>query len=207
MFRTRANPDAAIIIVQTRWHHADLVGRLLEQSKEDPGADQWEILHFKALQDNKTLWPERYDLEEMLAIKASVGSRNFEALYQGEPSIAEGNIIKRDWWKTYAKIPHFIRTVHSWDTAFSAKAESNYSVCTSWGVTTNACYLLNVWRGKVDFPELKAIHRMRKHIGWYTRGLPGASKLRRDVVNIGNADQVLDLLQRYSDSLDLNNRR
>ena len=31
VFRTRAEPDAAIIIVMTRWHQDDLVGHLLKQ--------------------------------------------------------------------------------------------------------------------------------------------------------------------------------
>jgi len=51
VFRTRTNPDAAIIVVQTRWHHSDLVGRLLDLSNEDEGADQWNILHFKAIRE------------------------------------------------------------------------------------------------------------------------------------------------------------
>jgi len=156
VFRTRANPGAAIICVQTRWHHDDLVGRLLNQSKEDPSADQWDVLHFRALTDKTPLWPERYSLDDLMATKSSVGSRNFEALYQGEPSIAEGNIIKRSWWREYENTPQYMNKVHSWDTAFSAKGEANYSVCTVWGISDNGYYLLDVWRGRVDFPELKA---------------------------------------------------
>ena len=157
VFRTRANPGAAIIVVMTRWHHSDLVGRLLDLAKEDPTADQWEVLHFKALTDNQPLWPERYSFDDLMATKSSIGSRNFEALYQGEPSIAEGNIIKRNWWKEYENVPANMNKVHSWDTAFSAKGEANYSVCTVWGISDNGYYLLDVWRGRVDFPELKSI--------------------------------------------------
>lgn len=49
VFRTRAQPDAAIIIVMTRWHVADLTGRIIELANESPEADQWLILHFRAI--------------------------------------------------------------------------------------------------------------------------------------------------------------
>ena len=51
VFRTRAEPDAAIIVVMTRWHQVDLVGRLLKQAGESPEADQWKILHFRAIRE------------------------------------------------------------------------------------------------------------------------------------------------------------
>jgi len=45
--------------------------------------------------------------------------------------------------------------VQSWDTAFKTGAENDYSVCTTWAVLRNGYYLLALWRGRVDFPELK----------------------------------------------------
>ncbi|MBU8921374.1 MAG: phage terminase large subunit [Bacteroidales bacterium] len=155
VFRTRAEPDAAIIIVMTRWHMDDLVGRLLKQAREDPASDQWTVLHFPAIKDGKALWPERYPLEELEKIRSSIGGRAFESLYQGNPTIAEGQIIKRDWWQYYKERPEFIRIIHSWDTAFKDKQQNDYSVCTVWGETQTGYYLLDVWRGKVEFPELK----------------------------------------------------
>jgi phage terminase large subunit-like protein len=49
--------------------------------------------------------------------------------------------------------------VQSWDTAFKSGAENDYSLCTTWGVSDNAYYLLWLWRDRVEFPELKK--RMR----------------------------------------------
>ncbi len=157
VFRTRAEPDAAIIIVMTRWHEDDLVGRLLKQSKEDPASDQWAVLHFPALKDGKALWPERYPVEALEKIRSSIGGRAFESLYQGNPTVAEGQIIKREWWKYYRERPTFLRTIHSWDTAFKDKQQNDYSVCTIWGEASNGYYLLDVWREKVEFPELKRV--------------------------------------------------
>ncbi len=157
VFRTRAEPDAAIIVVMTRWHQDDLIGRLLKQSQEDPTADQWKVLHFSAVQDGQALWPKRYSLEVLRKIQSSIGSRAFESLYQGNPTVAEGQIIKREWWQYFRERPNFLRIIHSWDTAFKDKTQNDYSVCTVWGETQNGYYLLDVWRDKVEFPELKRI--------------------------------------------------
>jgi len=168
VFRTRAQrPDSAIIIVMTRWHQDDLIGRILKQAKDDPNSDQWHILHFKAVKDGQALWPERYPMEALENIKASVGSRVFTSLYQGEPAVAEGQIFKREWWRYYREAPQFLRTIQSWDTAFKDKTQNDYSVCTVWGEANNGYYLLNVWRARVEFPELK-----RSAIAIYERDKP-----------------------------------
>lgn len=176
VFYTRQEPDAAIIIVMTRWHQDDLVGRLLKQSRKNPLADQWTVLHFPAIKENKALWPERYSLKSLLQIRAGQtdnpdepgqGSRAFESLYQGNPTIAEGQIIKREWWRYYRETPKCERIIHSWDTAFKDKTQNDYSVCTIWGEASNGYYLLDVWRGKVEFPELE-----RAVISLYDRDKP-----------------------------------
>ena len=169
VFRTRAQPNAAIIVVMTRWHQDDLVGRLLNQAKEDPASDQWEVLHFKAIIEGKALWPERYPLSVLDKIRASIGGRAFASLYQGEPTVAEGQIIKREWWQYFKELPVFKRKVHSWDTAFKDKSQNDYSVCTVWGEADNGFCLLDVWRGRVEFPELK-----RVAISLHNRDMPNA---------------------------------
>ena len=157
VFRTRAQPDAAIIIVMTRWHQDDLVGRILRQAKEDPASDQWKVLHFPAIDEGRALWPERYPIRVLENIRSSIGGRAFESLYQGNPTVAEGQIIKREWWKYYKELPNFTLKIQSWDTAFKDKSQNDYSVCTTWGEAQNGYYLLDVWRGKVEFPELKKV--------------------------------------------------
>ncbi len=157
VFKPRAEPDAAEIIVMTRWHPEDLVGRLLKQAEEDPTADKWTILHFPAITEGQALWPERYPLKVLEQIRISIGSRAFESLYQGNPTVAKGQIIKREWWGYYRELPAIDRLIHSWDTAFKEKAQNDYSVCTIWGETRTGYYLKDVWREKVEFPELKRV--------------------------------------------------
>ena len=154
--RTRLEPNACICLIMTRWHQDDLAGRLLAQAAADSRADQWTVLHLRAFEDGKALWPERYDVNALLNIRASIGSRAFTALYQGEPSAAEGNVFKREWLRYYSMRPEFKRVVQSWDTAFKEKEGNDYSVCQLWGEAENGYYLIDLWRARVAFPDLVA---------------------------------------------------
>jgi predicted phage terminase large subunit-like protein len=155
VFRTRAAPGAAVIVVMTRWHHDDLVGRLLRLAAEDPQADQWEVLHLKAITDGQALWPERYPIEALEGIRTTIGSLAFASLYQGEPEIEGGNIVRREWWRYYRELPKCTRIIHSWDTAFKGGKTDDWSVCTVWGESETGYHLIDLWRGRVEFPELK----------------------------------------------------
>jgi len=69
----------------------------------------------------------------------------------------EAEIIKRAWWKYYRDLPleRPIRKIQSWDTAFKKSDENSYSVCTTWNQYKTGFYLINCWRARVEFPELK----------------------------------------------------
>ena len=56
--------------------------------------------------------------------------------------------------------------MQSWDTANKDTELANFSVCTTWGLKDQHLFLLDVYRRKVEFPELKravrelaALHR------------------------------------------------
>ncbi len=84
-----------------------------------------------------------------------------KAWRDGDWSITiDGNVFKREWWKwygpSYEPCPnHFDQIIQSWDTAFKTKTRNDYSACVTIGVTKNAYYILNAWKGKMEFPELK----------------------------------------------------
>jgi len=96
-FRTRAEKDVRIIVVQTRWHPDDLIGDILTKMKEESDADQFEYISFPAIAEGmlnpqdprkhgEPIWPNKYSLADMLTTKSSVGSREWESLYQCNPS-------------------------------------------------------------------------------------------------------------------------
>ena len=156
---TRLMPDAAIVNIQTRWHEDDLGGR---QLREQP--DEWTVLNLPAIAEQdepfrkagEALWPERYPLATLEKIRTVIGSAAFISLYQQRPSAVSGAVFQRLWWRTYAEPPtEFKRIVFSLDTAFKTGAENDWTVCTVWGVTANAFYLLHLWRQRVELPDLK----------------------------------------------------
>lgn len=178
---TRLAPGGGVLIILTRWHEDDLAGRLLEAQKE-PGADQWEVVSYPAIAEQdephrkkgEPLHPERFGRPELERIRAAVGSRVWASLYQQRPAAAEGVIFKRTHWRTYrwptesgeaprdpAELARALealgirRVVQSWDTAFKAKDESDFSACVTMGEAPDAYYVLECVKRRYEFPELK----------------------------------------------------
>jgi len=156
---TRLEPGGALVLIMTRWHQDDLAGRIL--ASDD--AANWTIVNLPAFAEandplgrteGEALCPERFDEAALEQIKQVLGS-SFQALYQQRPAALEGAIFRRDWWKTYRELPAFKRIVHSWDTSFKTGADNDYSVCTVWGETDTGYYLINRFKQRVEFPELK----------------------------------------------------
>jgi predicted phage terminase large subunit-like protein len=64
-----------------------------------------------------------------------------------------GLIFKREWWQFYTEDPPG-QKVQSWDTAFKAKEENDFSVCETWIKAKNGYYLKDVFRERLEFPQL-----------------------------------------------------
>jgi predicted phage terminase large subunit-like protein len=162
--RQRLQPGGTIILVMTRWGKKDLTGRLLAQQGSDVMSDQWEVVEFPAiLPSDKPLWPEFWDKDALLSIKASLPVGKWNAQWQQQPTASESAIIKRDWWQNWEKeeIPPVKYILQSYDTAFSKKESADYSAITTWGVFTpeeggpDNIILMDAQRGRWNFPELK----------------------------------------------------
>lgn len=169
----------------TRWHEADLAGRLIDAAQKD--GEQWQIVRFPAIaeedeysaidgkllrKEGEALHPERYPLEALARIKTAVGSRVWASLYQQRPSAAEGNKFKREDWKYFKptfdldNIDHELfrqwrdavgvkEIIQRWDTALGEKKSDDYTACTTLAVGRNKYYVLEVWQKKIEFPEVK----------------------------------------------------
>jgi predicted phage terminase large subunit-like protein len=164
--RQRLQPGGAIIIVMTRWGKKDLTGRLLAQQGGDLMSDKWDVVEFPAiLPSDKPLWPEFWEKDALLSIKASLPASKWNAQWQQQPTSSESAIIKREWWKIWdkPKIPPLKYILQSYDTAFSKKQTADYSAITTWGVFqpeeggADHVVLLDAQRGRWNFPELKEV--------------------------------------------------
>ena len=162
--RQRLQPGGAIIVVMTRWGKKDLTGRLLQAQSSDIMSDKWEVVEFPAIMPSgDPLWPEFWDKNALLSIKASLPLSKWAAQWQQQPTSADSAIIRRDWWNSWDKeeIPRLKYVLQSYDTAFSKKESADYSAITTWGIFTpeldgpDHIILLDAQRGRWNFPELK----------------------------------------------------
>jgi predicted phage terminase large subunit-like protein len=90
-------------------------------------------------------------------LRRSMTEYNFAAQYQQDPQPPSGLIVRREWLRFYKpneSAKDFEQIVQSWDTANKATELSDYSVCTTWGFDGKRLYLLDVYRRKMEFPEL-----------------------------------------------------
>jgi predicted phage terminase large subunit-like protein len=162
----------AIVVVMQRVHMDDMTGFLTAQS------DEWEILNLPAIAEcdetvpcwegtpyfrksGEVLSPEREPLDVLEALKLQIGSDGFSAQYQQMPVPPGGAMVKRHWIVRYKELPpqsERIMVLQSWDTANKGGPQNDWSVCTTWIVARKKrWYLINVWRGRVDYPALKSI--------------------------------------------------
>jgi len=163
--RQRLQPGGSIVVVMTRWSTKDLTGRLLA-AQSDPKADKWEVVEFPAIfpETGNPLWKEFWSIEELESIKASLPVSKWSAQWLQNPTSEEGAILKREWWQKWDKdqIPNMQYVIQSYDTAFSKNETADYSAITTWCVfypeetlSAPAILLLDVKKGRWDFPELK----------------------------------------------------
>jgi predicted phage terminase large subunit-like protein len=160
--------SGAIIVVMQRLHEDDLAGKLLSEGG-------WYNLDLPAIaQENQevvigpgsihhrnkddVLHSERESLQRLLEIKREMGSLAFSAQYLQRPVPTEGNLIKRRWLQYYEHAPargNGVEIIQSWDVASTTGETNDWSVCTTWLRAKRMYYLLDVWRGRLEFPQLK----------------------------------------------------
>jgi len=155
---TRLQEGGGVIVMATRWHMDDPIGRLLER---EPG--KWKLINFRAIaeeneppyrKEGEALCTERYSLRTLLDIRdgGAMSSYQWAALYQQRPSPVRGGIFKRDDWRFYRQAPSELNDViQSWDCAFKDKASSDYVVGQVWGVKGADKYLLDQVRAHLSF--------------------------------------------------------
>jgi predicted phage terminase large subunit-like protein len=165
--------NGVIIIIMQRLHPDDLSGYLI--SKKD---HKWFHLNIPAISNRdliykiddseflfrsgKPLHPARENLEQLNNIRSEIGEYTFNSQYLQNPKSLDNGIIKRKWLKYMGE-----ETIHklyqcethkifqSWDTAIKNSDANDYSVCTSWIEAEGRYYLIDIFRDKLEYPDLK----------------------------------------------------
>lgn len=177
-FFTRFSEDAGLLIILTRWHIDDPVGRLMERMPHNV-----RVLKYKAIAEQdeyslsgalkrkagEPLFPEHKSLEFLLERKAAMSEGNWLALYQQSPTIIGGNLFKTEWWQWYDEPPAMAFRIITVDTAQKTAEHNDWSVLSCWGLTLptmidgiripGKAAKLDTLRGKWESPELLAMAR------------------------------------------------
>lgn len=167
---TRLEPNARMIIIMTRWHEDDLVGRLLGDASDEVVEldEHWDVINFPALAEEHdelgrdpgdALFPERYPKERLERIEQRIGPYWFAALYQQRPAPLEGGIFKREWFRFFTEDGNYAWVLKTpsgpkpvpkntcWyittvDPAWTEKTTADYTVIQTWAITPDGEMLL-----------------------------------------------------------------
>ncbi len=164
----------SIIVVMQRLHEDDLAAHLIE-------AGGWMHLNLPAIAtDDETidiggsrsvrrmvgepLHVEREPIEVLEELRATMGPFHYSAQYQQAPVPEQGNLVRWDWFGTFAGVAELGpqgRIVQSWDFAVKDGEHNDYSVCITAHVRRNQVSILDVFRRKLDYPaQRKAVIRL-----------------------------------------------
>jgi predicted phage terminase large subunit-like protein len=158
LYTRRNKGGVATIIVMTRWHTDDLIGRLLTHEGE-----KWHYIRLPALAEaddtlhrpvGTALWPNAYPVERLRETEKTLGPYAWAGLYQQRPAPAEGGIFKREWFKrrNLHELPEMTATVRYWDLAMSEKTNADYTAGVLMGIGTDGClYILDVQHRQIDW--------------------------------------------------------
>ncbi len=117
---TRLEAPYLVLVVMTRWHEDDFVGRLFSPDYEgDPS--KWERISLPAISDREDdalgrplgepllspLMEETRNqaLDRIEDTKRAVGTYTFSAMYQQRPAPAKGAIFDSGWWRFWTMDP------------------------------------------------------------------------------------------------------
>jgi predicted phage terminase large subunit-like protein len=165
------NPaTGAIVLVMHRIHHNDLCGHL---DTQEPGRWFTLCLRGEAEEDERielngrliferkageVLDPGRFPKEVLDNMKVTMGLYAYAAQVQQRPSPLEGGMFKRHWWKLIKRgdFPRsFDELVQGWDTAFKKGRTNDYNVCMTAGRKGGDIFIVDVFRRKMEWPELR----------------------------------------------------
>jgi len=203
------NPkEGRIVVIAQRLHMEDLPGQLLAQGG-------WHELRLPLIADRDQEIPlitgatierpaghilheARFSAEEIANLRTAMGEQDFEAQYNQRPMPPGGALFKLQWLSRYDERPpaHKVQGIfQSWDTAYDIKDSSDFSVCTTWALSGKDCYLLDVYRERLEFYALeRAVHTQREK--WRAdlviveKGGPGTS-LYQNIRNQGGHQWIV----------------
>lgn len=164
--RTRLSPGGGVIIVQTRWNVMDLIGRLQKEAADNPKADKWDVVEYRAIAEENekyrkagdSILPARWSNDEMERVKNNTIPRWWDALYQQRPIIRGGNLFKDSYFRRYTYMPDILDFDHIvivWDLRFGKSQRKSTSFVCGWviGMKGGQFYILEEDRDRWSYAQ------------------------------------------------------
>lgn len=165
---SRLQEGGGVIVMATRWHEDDIIGRLQDREK-----GRWKVINFPAIAESdethrragEPLSIQRYSLESLISIRDGglINSYQWAALYQQHPSPLGGGIFKRDDWRFYdpesIADEDFDEIVQSWDCTFKETKKSDFVSGQVWGYRGASKYLVDRVNDRMTFSATKGAIR------------------------------------------------
>lgn len=157
---TRLHNQSQQLVIMTRWHHDDLLGRILEKE-----GDEWEVINLEAIKETEkdyderefgeVLWEEKHSKERLLKIKKN-NPRTFSSLYQGNPTIEGGNKFKSSYFEIIkrSQIPNSIKWEMFIDGAYTKLTTNDPTGIMICGKYQEKLYILKSIDRYLEMPEL-----------------------------------------------------
>lgn len=183
--QSRIHPGGKLIVIQTRWVEGDVIGWVQENWHEwiwktinlpaeydetaanigpDPlGRKLGDSLMGAHLGDDESKLPQkiantnRWLRSKKDLVIRSDGERTWNALYQGRPSAANGNLFKEGWWKSYSRSEQLRASLEylqlSVDATFKNTETSDFVAIELWGLNGRDVYLWKLINKRMGFLE------------------------------------------------------
>ena len=183
--QSRIHPGGKLIVIQTRWVEGDVIGWVQENWHEwiwktinlpaeydetaanigpDPlGRKLGDSLMGAHLGDDESKLPQkiantnRWLRSKKDLVIRSDGERTWNALYQGRPSAANGNLFKEGWWKSYGRSEQLRASLEylqlSVDATFKNTETSDFVAIELWGLKGRDVYLWKLMNKRMGFLE------------------------------------------------------
>ena len=166
-FYTRRSPKAKVVIILTRWHQDDIVGRILNSDL----AHRFHYFEAPAISiegeedilergPGEALWPGRYDINFLNDQKSLLGMSKFSALYQQRPVGADNLFFDVEKIKIIKErdVPEGLSWHRYWDLAISQKDEASNTATIKVALDGKGnIYAKDAMVGKWSYPEQREL--------------------------------------------------
>jgi predicted phage terminase large subunit-like protein len=166
-FMSRFAKDGALLMVMTRWHKDDLLGRFIEKFKDDvrvlryPAIAEHDELHRKK---GEALFPEHKPLDFLLERRKLLTEASWESIYQQNPIVVGGGMLPVEKLKVVSFFDRtkVTATVRYWDKAGTDREDAAFTAGVRMHSMSDGTYIIShIVRG-----QWTALDREEKIKAW-----------------------------------------